>query len=281
MIDLHTHSTYSDGTLTPSDLVALAAETGLSAVALCDHNTVAGLPDFLSAAQAYALEAVPGVEFSTEYQGGELHILGLFIPPEHYKTVTDLLETMLKRKEQSNLALIQALRSAGICLDYHKIIDSTPGQIVNRAVIAAEMVRLGYCVSVPEAFRLWLSPELGFFHPPKRPDALETIRLIGSIGAVSVLAHPLLNLEETSLRSFLTEAKDAGLDAMETRYSTFSAAQSAALDSLITQFDLLPSGGSDFHGSNKPDIRLGCGRGALRVPRSYLDNLRNRAAKYR
>ena len=214
--DLHTHSCFSDGTCTPTQLIRLSEEKGLGAIALCDHNTVAGLPEFLKAAEGSSVEAVPGIEFSTEYEEKELHILGLFIAPEHYGAVNELLNEALQRKEQSNLDLIRKLSDAGICLDYKKI-KAEAGGTVNRAVIASYMVQGGFCESIKEAFQNWLSPEKGYFIPPKRPDAFDVIRFINSIGAVAVLAHPFLNLEEEELRKFLSEAE--GLDGMEVYYS--------------------------------------------------------------
>lgn len=276
MIDLHTHSNYSDGTLRPAQLIALARECHLKAIALCDHNTVAGLPAFLAAAEGSGMEAIPGIEFSTDYGDTELHILGLFIQPAHYAAVTAKVEEMLQRKEQSNLALIASLARAGISLDYTAIKAGTPNGQVNRAVIAAEMVRKGYCTSVQEAFRLWLSPKHGHFQPPKRLDALDTIRFIHDLGAVSVLAHPFLNLEEKSLREFLTQAIPCGLDGMETEYAAFSPAQRSLARQIAGEFDLLISGGSDFHGANKPDIQLGRGRGDLLVSLEVLEALKAR-----
>ena len=269
--DLHVHSTCSDGTWTPTQLVREAEALGLGAVALCDHNTVAGLPEFLEAARGSGVRAVPGIEFSTDYRDGELHILALFVAPEHYGTIMERVQEMMQRKEQSNLALVAALKTAGIDLDYAAIKAGTPTGAVNRAVIAAEMVRRGYCSSVKEAFRRWLSPEHGYFVPPKRLDALETIRFIRSIGAVSVLAHPFLNLDEAGLRCFLAEARD--LDGMETDYATFSLEQRVRARAIAEEFGLLSSGGSDFHGENKPDIRMGTGRGDLRVPMACLSAL--------
>ena len=203
MIDLHTHSTYSDGTLTPTQLVQLAADRGVTALALSDHNTVDGLPEFIAAARESGVEAVPGVEFSTEYRGIELHILGLFIQPDRYNEVTALLRQMLQRKEQSNRDLIERLKTAGIVLDFDEIKSKTPGGVVNRALIGAEMVRLGYCESIQDAFRGWLDQKLGYYQPPLRLDAFEAIRFIRSIGAISVLAHPFLNLNEEELSVFL------------------------------------------------------------------------------
>ena len=271
--DLHVHSTYSDGTLTPEQLVRLAQELQISAVALCDHNTVAGLPEFLEAARSSTVQAIPGIEFSTDYHGEELHILGLFIDAQHYETVTWQVEQMLQRKEQSNLDLVAGLKTAGIDLDYDSIKAGVPGGMVNRAVIAAEMVKLGYCASVKEAFSNWLSKKHGFYHPPCRLDALETIRFVKSIGAVAVLAHPFLNLDEQRLRGFLPEAVDSGLDAMEIYYPKFSADQSLLAGRIAQEFGLLPSGGSDFHGANKPDIAMGTGRDNLRIPLSVADRL--------
>lgn len=273
--DLHTHSTYSDGTLSPTELICLAKSKGLCAVALCDHNTVAGLPEFTKAGEEQGIQAIGGVEFSTEYRGRELHILGLFIRPEHYSPITRKLSEMLRRKEQSNRALIEALKAAGIELDYDAIKAAAQGQ-VNRAVIGAEMVRLGYCESVKQAFSQWLSPNRGYYHPPQRLDSVEAVRFIKSLGAVAVLAHPLLSLSEGELRTFLAEAKPAGLDAMEVYYSTYSPEETALAIDIAAQFSLAHSGGSDFHGGNKPDIQLGTGKGNLQICNNLLKNLAGR-----
>ena len=271
--DLHTHSSFSDGTCTPSQLIQLAEENGLAALALCDHNTVAGLPEFLKAAEESPVEAVPGIEFSAEYEGKELHILGLFIEPEYYDAVNELLNEALQRKEDSNLELIRRLGEAGIILDYDRIKAEARGT-VNRAVIASYLVREGYCASVKDAFRDWLAPEKGYFVPPKRLDAFDVIRFIKSIGAVAVLAHPFLNLEEAQLREFLGKAE--GLDGMEVYYSLFDEDQTARAERIAEEFGLLKSGGSDFHGENKPDIRLGVGKGKLRVSILCLEEMKCR-----
>lgn len=277
MIDLHTHSTFSDGTFTPTELVRLAADCGVKAIALSDHNTVDGLPEFIQAAETYGVEAVPGVEFTTEYRGVELHILGLFIRPDRYDAVADLLQQMVKRKEVSNRALVDRLQKAGVVLDYDRIKAGTPRGMVNRALIGAEMVRLGYCASVNEAFKNWLAPELGFYYPPQRLDAFDAIRFIRSIGAVSVLAHPFLNLNEQELRGFLDQAVVDGLDAMETYYAKFTPAQTEMLCNMAGEYGLLKSGGSDFHGANKPDIQLGTGMNNLCIPDQLLEAMKNSA----
>ena len=269
MIDLHTHSTFSDGTLTPTELIREAERTGVTAIALTDHNTVEGLPEFLAAGLGSCVKTIPGVEFSTEYKGIELHILGLYIDPEHYAPVTALLEDFRIRKERSNEELVGALAKDGIVIDYEKIRRESDGY-VNRAIIGAEMTALGYTASVKEAFQRYLQPEHGYYAPPKRPDAFETIRFIKSLGAVAVLAHPFLNLNEKQLRVFLKEAVLCGLDAMETAYPKYDDMTTLLAQVVAEDFGLLPSGGSDYHGDNKPDIAMGTGRGELAVPETVL-----------
>lgn len=274
--DLHTHSVYSDGTYTPQQLIQAAKAAGLSAIALSDHNTVAGLPLFIEAARGTGVEAIGGVEFSTEYRGIELHILGLFIRPEHYDAINTLLKAFLLRKEQSNRDLIQRLNQAGLQLDYDTIREKSAGGI-NRAVIGAEMVRLGYCQSVKEAFSNWLSEKKGYYIPPLRTDAFEMIRFIKSLGATAVLAHPFLNLDAQGLREFFETAVPAGLDGMEVLYSTYTPETTALAQTIAEEYGILSSGGSDFHGANKPDISIGVGRGNLVIPMSFAQALRQRS----
>ena len=272
--DLHAHSTASDGSLTPAQLVELAEESGLSAVVLCDHNTVAGLPEFMEAGKNSPVETVPAVEFSTEYMGIELHILGLFVQPEHYAAINSILDEFKRRKEQSNVALVKALHDAGFDIDYELIREKH--SYVNRAHIAEMMVKKGYASSVKAAFKEFLSPDHIYYTPPKRLDVYETIRFIKSLGAVAVLAHPFLNLDEEQLREFLPEAIRSGLDAMETRYAKYDPQTTELSKALAQEYGILESGGSDFHGSAKPDIALGKGRGDLKIPLELLENLKQK-----
>lgn len=274
--DLHIHSTFSDGTDTPTALVAMAEEKGLGAIALTDHNTVAGLPEFLQAAEGKNVRVVTGTEFSTDYNGIELHILGLFLKQEHFAQITDLLEDYRVRKDQSNADLVAKLNAAGYDVDYDRIKNSTPEGQVNRALIAAELTRLGYTESIQDAFKKLLSPKCGYYVPPTRPDPFETIRFIKSMGAVAVLAHPFLNLNEAQLREFLAQAVPAGLDGMETLYSTYDEETTALACAIAEEFGILPSGGSDYHGDNKPHIKLGIGQGNLAIPYKWMTALQTR-----
>ena len=270
--DLHTHSTFSDGTFSPSQIVAEGLRRKLRAVALTDHNTVAGLTAFLKAAEGTGLEGIPGVEISTGYNNQEVHIVGLFLRQESYGELEDFLIVINQRKEKSNRELVAALREAGYALNYEEIQERHQGN-VNRAVIAAELIEKGYLTDRKEAFHGILSAKNGLYRPPERIPAFEAIRFLSSIHAVPVLAHPYLSLTEEALHTFLPEAKRNGLAAMETRYSTFTPQLTEAARSLASEFALLESGGSDFHGGNKPDIQLGSGKGDLAVPYSFVQSL--------
>ena len=272
--DLHAHSVFSDGTLTPTQLIELAEQIGLGAVALTDHNTVLGLPEFLSAAEGKAVKAVPGVEFSVDYLDRELHILALFIQPKDYDAAMAIANRINENKKQSNLDLIANLNKAGYHISYEKIKAAMPTGEPNRALIAAELKNQGYISSNQEAFERLLSPKHGYYHPPKRIDVFELIQFVRSIGAVSVWAHPFLHLkEEAQIRTFLPRAVEAGLQGMEVRYPLFTQEQTDLATALAKEFSLLPSGGSDFHGANKPTISLGTGKGSLEVPLDWCEAL--------
>lgn len=273
--DLHMHSVFSDGTDTPERLIQKAGQQGLGAIALCDHNTVSGLPKFLEAARSSSVLAVPGVEFSTEYNGKELHILGLFIKEKYYGEIRELLAASEKRKEESNLDLIHNLGKDGYLLDYEKIKSERPDGRVNRAHIAAELTKSGYTSSIDEAFDRLLGKKHGYYHPAKRLDSLEMIAFLKSIGAAAVWAHPFFNMKtEKEVQEFIDAAKPCGLDGMETIYSTYSQETERLAMEIAKRNGLLQSGGSDYHGKNKPDIEMGTGRGNLRIPMEFYEKLK-------
>lgn len=271
LCDLHTHTYYSDGSLSPEELVRRAEEAHLSAIALTDHNSVAGLPEFLKVESP--VERVPGIEFTTEYNGTELHIIGLLIQEKDYPAIGERLEILRKNKDAATKKLVENLQKAGYDLDLAHLQSKTQG-IINRAHIATELTEKGYTASVKEAFSKLLSPKCGYYVSPKRPDACDTIAFIKSIGAVAILCHPFLNLREEELVAFLPLAKKAGLDAMETVYSTYDEITTQKAKQIAHRFGLLESGGSDFHGENKPDISVGKGRGDLAVPMEFLEKMR-------
>lgn len=277
--DLHTHSVYSDGTLTPSQLVSAAEEAGLSAVALCDHNNVDGLPEFLRAAEGKKLEAIAGTEFSVNHNGRELHLLALFIPEKHFSTVAQLTAPTLESKRQSNINLIASLNKAGYDIDYDTLYNSTPNGNFNRAHVATALMEKGYVKSVSIAIDTVLSPSAGHYKEPDRLDFFETLSFIREIGAVSVLAHPFLNLKDTEIENLLPEAKERGLVGMECLYSLYSNETTRKAVALADKFGLCYSGGSDFHGDKKPDIKLGTGKGNLEIPYSWAISLKAQTEK--
>lgn len=273
--DLHTHSIFSDGTFTPEEIIEEAINKGLSAVALCDHNTADGLPDFMKAAREKNFEAIAGAEFSVDYNGTELHLLGLFIPEKYFSQVTELMEEVNERKRKSNIELVSSLVRSGYMLDYEKLKNSTPNGKFNRAHVAAELTRLGYTESVKQAFRELLSPDAGHYKEPERLSFSEMLSFIKSIDAVPVLAHPFLNLTEDELEDFLPVAVSQGLAGMECYYSLYDEETTEKALRLAEKYGLKPSGGSDFHGDNNPDINLGVGKGNLKIPYEWMAELKS------
>ena len=279
-IDLHLHSTHSDGTLPPAALIQRIKSAGLSAAALTDHNTVSGVPAFLEEAHRQGVTAVTGVELSTVRDGRELHLLGLFIPPEHLSDVTALTEDYLIRKEQSNRDLVARLAADGYRVDYNAIREATPDGNVNRALIAKALLAGGYVPSVKAAFDTLLGEGMGYYIPPSRVDFLEAIRFLRSIRTVPVWAHPLQYIDEATVTALLPLAEKAGLIGMEVMHSSYTEATVTAAKALADRFGLLYSGGSDFHGAVKPDVYLGIGSREgtePNIPDEYYERLRAKA----
>jgi predicted metal-dependent phosphoesterase TrpH len=263
--DLHIHSVFSDGTYTPTEIIAEAKRLGLIA-ALTDHNTVAGLPEFMEEARKQDVTAVPGVEISTEYNGKEMHLLGLFVLPKHYAAIERMVKEQHLLKEISNIELVERLNQAGYLIDYAKVKSRNPNGNANRAHMAAELLEQGYVASVREAFDTVLSNHGGFYVPPSRLQLIDVIKELRHIGILPVLAHPLQELTEPELRELLPNAIEAGLAGLETMHSSYTPEMISLAEKIATEFNLLSSGGSDFHGSVKPDISLGKGKGDLCVP---------------
>lgn len=274
LCDLHTHSCYSDGTLTPFELVIEAEKAGLGAIALTDHNSVNGLKEFKIAAEEKNIEAVCGAEFSVDYNGKELHLLGLFIPFGCFDDIAKRLEEVNLDKERSNIELAQRLTAAGYDISYDELKRHHPNCRINRAHFAAALVVKGYVDSVKRAFSTLLKPENGYYSPAMRLDIFEMITYLRSIGAVPVLAHPMIDLSEAELAGLLPIAKKSGLAAMETRYSSYDHSTQKRASDICKSFGLLESGGSDFHGTVKPHISLGRGMGDLEVPYSFFEALK-------
>ena len=277
--DLHTHSKLSDGSSTPEELIAEAVALGLSAVALTDHNTMDGLPAFLAAAEGQNILAIPGVEFSVDYEGTELHLLGLFIDPARFPALREITRDYLQRKDESNRELVAALTRDGYVLDYEHIQAKSPNGNINRSHIADALLEKGYCKTKEAAFKEFLAKNGKYYREPTKPPVWDMLDFLTGIHAVPVLAHPFLNLDAERLAEFLPKAKARGLIGMEVRYTLFDDAETELAARMARDFGLLPSGGSDYHGTRKNNTFLGVGSGNLRIPLQWALNLRDSVKK--
>ncbi len=270
--DLHTHTNHSDGSSTPTQLVAEAKKKNLI-IALTDHNTVSGLPEFLSEAEREGITAVGGTELSTEYEGKEFHLLGLFIDPEHYERVESLCREFIRLKEYSNIDLCDKLKRLGYSIDYAAVKARNIKGNANRAHIAAELMKAGYVDSVQEAFSRLLDERCGLYTPPPRLQLTDAIGFLREISAVPILAHPMKEVSPERLREILPELVKAGLIGIETMHSSYSDEDIAVAKQIAGDFGLLESGGSDYHGDIKPGVALGAGKGNLNIDSSIYHAL--------
>ena len=274
--DLHTHSIHSDGTDTPAQLIAQAKDLGLSVIALTDHNTVAGLADFLREAETQGVTALGGTELSCSHEDKEFHLLGLFIQPQYYKKVERLAKEFHVLKEISNIELVERLNAAGYQIDYANVKKRNPGGNANRAHVAAELLDHGYVTSVAEAFATILSDDYGFYVQPQRLLLTDAIAFLREIHALPVLAHPLKDIDADTLIRLLPQLIDAGLQGIETMHSSYSVEDIRISKEIAHDFHLLESGGSDYHGAVKPDVRMGSGKDNLAIPSEIYNALLHR-----
>lgn len=268
-IDLHTHTTASDGTLSPRELVLLAARSGLSAVAITDHDTVDGLPEAMAAGRESGVTVVGGVELSVFDGRRALHLLGLFLP-ERPGDLARVLAGLRDTRHDRNRLILEKLAAMGIALDYDEVLALAGGS-VGRPHIAAALMKKGVVTSVKEAFARLLGPNGRAYVPKKKMSLERAVSLLLAEGATPAIAHPfLLRLNGRALERLLAEYKELGVGAIEALYSEHSQSQTREYLALAAKLDLGITGGSDFHGAAKPDIRLGVGKGDLRVPDAVL-----------
>jgi predicted metal-dependent phosphoesterase TrpH len=263
-IDLHTHSTASDGTLRPAELVELAVAAGLKAIALTDHDTVQGLSEACAAGRDLGLEVIGGCELSVDSPHGNMHLLALWLPerPSHLQATLDHLTQLRKLR---NEAIIRNLNGYGVEIAYADLEAITDGGSIGRPHIARLLVEKGLAVNFQDAFLNWLRPGTKGYAPKEKLSPHRAIELLKEEQATVILAHPCtLRLGEDELETVLRELKDFGLDGVEVFYSMHTQAQTNTYAGLCRKLDLLPSAGSDFHGDNKPGIALGRGKGGLR-----------------
>lgn len=274
MIDLHTHSVYSDGTNTPAELVAMATSRGLTALALTDHDTIGGVAPLLEAAENSPVEAVPGIELSAECASGTMHILGYFI--DH--TCPQLLEkigTVRAGRDERNREILKKLNKLGYRIMWTDIEEAAGADVVGRPHFADALMRKGLVKSRKAAFDLLLGKGRPAYAERYRYTARECIELIHQAGGISVLAHPAtIYLADDQLRGLVMGLAGHGLGGIETYYAEHHPKNIAKFKKWAEALDLICTGGTDFHGANTPDLKLGIGFGQLRVPDEALEQLK-------
>lgn len=277
-VDLHSHSIASDGSDKPARLVELALEKGLTALALTDHDTQEGVADARRAASGTELELIPGTELSLRHDGGGLHLVVLWLEPG-FGPLQDRLESLQGGREQRNARIVKILTDAGMPIDISEVQQQAGGGSVGRPHIAAVMVSKGYVPDVDTAFAEWLGNNKPAYvsRPLLNPE--DGIALARQSGAVPILAHPhTLEISRAAdMADMLNRLRGAGLVGLEAIYSSYHRHEREGYADLARRFGLIPSGGSDYHGTYKQGLDLGSGYGDLVVPDSTVDELRSHA----
>ena len=274
MIDLHVHSNHSDGTLSPEELVTLAKNTGVSAFALTDHDTVSGIQKAKAAAAGSGVTVISGTEISAAYQKKDIHILGLFIDETNPTLLTALEEAVMAR-DSRNERMAERFRSLGIPLTLEDLRLMNPDTVITRAHFAKYLIEHNHVKNSEEAFRRYLNYDAPCFVPREYMQPERAISLILQAGGIPVLAHPLLyKLPPAELEALLQRLTDAGLKGLEVYYSSNTNFDEQICYGLANRFGLLMTGGTDFHGANKPNLYLGTGRNHnLNIPETLLTPL--------
>ena len=273
-VDLHTHSTVSDGTYTPSELVDYALQKGLSAIALTDHETSEGVSEALIAAQGTSLELISGIEISSDFNGREVHVVGLFVDNTD-KNYISVLGSLRKERENRNHLMIEKFASLGISMTYDELKSVSDSKILTRSHFAKLLMKKGIVKSVAEAFDRFLADGKPAYTKRTLPTCEESLSIISDAGGIAVLAHPYTyKLSSDNLTKLISHVSSIGFTAIECYYPTHTPSQTRHILDLAEKYSLLPSGGSDFHGSNKPNLDLGTGYGELSVSYDILEKLK-------
>ncbi len=278
MIDLHTHSVYSDGTNTPAELVKMAEERGLTALALTDHDTVGGIEPLFEAGRHSSVEVLQGIELSAECAKGTMHVLGYFI--DHTNAVLlEKINTVREGREERNREILKRLNKLGYRLMWSDVEQQAGADVVGRPHFAEALVQRGLVRNRKAAFELLLAKGRPAYAERYRYTGRECIELIRSAGGIPVLAHPAtIYLPDDQLRGLIMGMAENGLGGLEVYYAEHHPENIAKFKGWAEEFGLICTGGTDYHGSNTPDLKLGTGFGQLRVPDEALEQLKAAAA---
>jgi predicted metal-dependent phosphoesterase TrpH len=277
-VDLHCHSTASDGTLAPAELMRLAKRNNLSAIALTDHDTIGGIEEAAAEAGKLGIDFLPGIEISCESPRGTMHLLGYGVEPAS-DVLRDLTRRLIAARDDRNPRIIRKLNELGVAITMDELEAEARGAVVGRPHIAAILNRKGYVNSIKQAFDKYLGTGGAAYFDKERIPPREAFDLIHRSGGLPVLAHPvqLKTENDAQLERIIKDCKDMGLAGLEVIHSDHTADLVNKYSALADKFGLLKTGGSDFHGSNKKDIELGIAAGR-RVPREWFDALRTKLA---
>lgn len=280
-IDLHTHTCKSDGSYTPTELVDYAIEKNLAAVAITDHDSIEGLDEAVDHAAALrerglpSVEVVPGIEFSTKYEKQDVHIVGLYISYDA-ESFRNALCGFVDSRVNRNRIMCENLQGAGIDITYEKLLAMYPDSVITRAHYASYLLENGYVKSRQDAFARYLGDHTKYFVPREKVTPSQAVELILKADGVPILAHPpLYHMGNDRLEALVSFLKADGLMGIEVFYSTYSNQDVRDMQRLANRYDLLVSGGSDFHGANKPGLDLGCGYGRLYIPEDVLSKIKD------
>ena len=272
-IDLHTHSNCSDGSMSPSELVAHAADRGLAAIALSDHDTIAGIDEALEAGKLYGVEVVPAIEFSVQSET-ETHILGFYIDHKSPR-IEEALERINSVRMQRTVNTCNKLRDLGFDVSMEEAFAIAPSGIIGRAHFARILVEKGYTQSVKEGFDKYLANGRPAYDGTQYLTAQNAVKLINDLGGVAFVAHPhLIRLDDDALRGFLLRLKDCGLCGIEGYYNEYTPEMQEYFQKLACETGLEICGGTDYHAKMKPHIEIGIGQGNMAIPYSILDNIK-------
>lgn len=277
-IDLHLHTTHSDGSFSPAAVLEFAKAAGVTALAITDHDIVAGIPEAIEAGSRLGIEVIPGVEISSRHGESELHILGYCIDWRQPR-LNERMKSLRESRHERNPRIIERLNELGLDITYEEVRVLAGTESIGRPHIARVLMNKKMVASAKEAFDRYLAEGRPAYVPRQLPAPEEAVTWIREAGGVAVLAHPTWVKESSEGLSRLVEGlKEAGLGGIEVHYSTHNARQTDEYRSLAQRLNLLITGGSDFHGLTKPDIQVGTGRGELKVPGTLLEPLKKAAS---